>query len=131
RACQVVDGWMGKMKADGRVEVPVAVLEAARRDFCAERVGDDETLATIKKHFAEDGYIVDPHTAVGLTAAERMAAHNPETTTQIILSTAHPTKFSEAVSLALRDSPAFDFESDVMPEEFKGLLQKERRVIDV
>ncbi|KAF9029513.1 tryptophan synthase beta subunit-like PLP-dependent enzyme [Hymenopellis radicata] len=131
RACAVVDGWMGKMKADGRVEVPVGVLEAARRDFCAERVGDDETLATIKKHFLEDGYVVDPHTAVGLTAAERMAAHNPETTTQIILSTAHPAKFSEAVSLALRDSPAFDFESDVMPEEFKGLLQKERRVIDV
>ncbi len=35
------------------------------------------------------------------------------------------------MSLALRDSTAFDFESDVMPEEFKGLLQKERRVIDV
>ncbi len=39
RACQVVDGWMGKMKADGRVEVPVSVLEAARQDFCAETVG--------------------------------------------------------------------------------------------
>ncbi len=34
-----------------------------------------QTLASIKKHFAEDGYVVDPHTAVGLTAAERMAAH--------------------------------------------------------
>ena len=40
-------GWMGQMKADGSVSVPVAVLEAARRDFCAERVGDEEVSRVI------------------------------------------------------------------------------------
>ncbi|KIY67453.1 tryptophan synthase beta subunit-like PLP-dependent enzyme [Cylindrobasidium torrendii FP15055 ss-10] len=132
KACNTLDSWMASMKSDGRVQVPVKVLEAARRDFCADRVSDDETLSTIRSHFlSSTSYVVDPHTAVGLTAAERMAKANPPSTVQVVLSTAHPAKFSEAVSLALKDSAQFDFDRDVMPEEFKGLLQKERRVIDV
>jgi threonine synthase len=47
------------------------------------------------------------------------------------MSTAHPAKFSEAVSQALAQCTKFDFERDVLPEEFKGLLEKERRVVDV
>lgn len=50
---------------------------------------------------------------------------------QVILSTAHPAKFSEAVTRALQHSSKFNFERDVLPVEFKGLLEKERKVIDV
>jgi threonine synthase len=50
---------------------------------------------------------------------------------QIVLSTAHPAKFSEAVTRALSDQQSFDFERDVLPQEFRGLLEKERNVIDV
>lgn len=50
---------------------------------------------------------------------------------QVVLSTAHPAKFSEAVASALEKEDSFNFERDVLPEEFKGLLEKERRVIDV
>lgn len=48
-----------------------------------------------------------------------------------MLSTAHPAKFSEAVTRALQSEPSFDFEQNILPDEFKGLLKKERRVIDV
>ena len=41
-ACETLSGWMGKVKNDGRVEVPIAILEAARRDFVAERVSDEQ-----------------------------------------------------------------------------------------
>jgi threonine synthase len=51
--------------------------------------------------------------------------------TQVILATAHPAKFSEAVESALSSSSSFNFERDVLPEEFKGLLQRERRVVQV
>ncbi len=37
-----VDAWMKAVKSDGRIEVPVDVLELARRDFLAERVSDDQ-----------------------------------------------------------------------------------------
>jgi threonine synthase len=37
-----VNDWMKGMKSNGRVEVPVKVLELARRDFLAERISDDQ-----------------------------------------------------------------------------------------
>lgn len=52
-------------------------------------------------------------------------------TYQIVLATAHPAKFSEAVSRALEGTSNFEFDRDVLPTEFQGLLQKERRVIQV
>ena len=42
KACQILDGWMSKVKSDGRVDVPTAVLELARRDFVAERISDEQ-----------------------------------------------------------------------------------------
>jgi len=47
------------------------------------------------------------------------------------MSTAHPAKFSEAVSQALAQNTDFNFEKDILPQEFKGLLEKERRVVSV
>lgn len=41
-ASATIADWMSKVKSDGRVQVPVAVLELARRDFFAERVSDEE-----------------------------------------------------------------------------------------
>jgi threonine synthase len=41
-ACETLAGWMSKMKSDGRVAIPVAVLETARRDFLAERISDEQ-----------------------------------------------------------------------------------------
>ncbi|KAI0634273.1 tryptophan synthase beta subunit-like PLP-dependent enzyme [Trametes polyzona] len=131
-ASATIADWMGKVKSDGRVKVPVSVLELARRDFFAERVSDEQTLETIKHYFeSESHYITDPHTAVGLCAALTVAPQNPPQTRQIVLSTAHPAKFSEAVTRALQGAPTFNFERDVLPSEFKGLLERERRVIDV
>ncbi|KIO24105.1 hypothetical protein M407DRAFT_244563 [Tulasnella calospora MUT 4182] len=136
-ACATVDGWMSKVKSDGRVVLPTSVLEVARRDFVAERISDEQTLDTIRKYFTSKStpYVVDPHTAVGLAAAEAIASTpsvSPSTSpTQIVLSTAHPAKFSEAVNEALANSPGFDFESQVLPVEFKGLLEKQKRVIEV
>ncbi|KAI0052368.1 tryptophan synthase beta subunit-like PLP-dependent enzyme [Auriscalpium vulgare] len=128
----MVNEWMSKMKLDGRVEVPVAVLELARRDFLAERISDEQTLETIRRHFSGNpSYVADPHTAVGLSVAGMIAPHNAPGTVQVILSTAHPAKFSEAVTRALEGSANFDFDRKVLPEEFRGLLDKPKRVIDV
>ncbi|OCH94578.1 tryptophan synthase beta subunit-like PLP-dependent enzyme [Obba rivulosa] len=131
-ACATLDGWMKSMKSDGRVQVPISVLGLARRDFVAERISNEQTLDTIREYFtSESAYVADPHTAVGLCAAKIVATQNPPSITQVVLSTAHPAKFSEAVTRALSSSPNFDFELDVLPPEFKGLLEKERRVIAV
>jgi threonine synthase len=131
-ACMTLDSWMGQMKSNGRVEVPVSVLQTARKDFVAERISDQQTLETIKLYFEDkNSYVSDPHTAVGLAAARIISAQNPPNVYQIVLSTAHPAKFSEAVSRALEQLPNFNFDRDVLPKEFIGLLDKEKRVIDV
>ena len=63
-ASKTVDGWMSRAKNDGRVEVPVSVLESARKDFLAEKISDE---------FREKRYIADPHTTVGLGAGRIIA----------------------------------------------------------
>ncbi|KAJ7031639.1 tryptophan synthase beta subunit-like PLP-dependent enzyme, partial [Mycena alexandri] len=131
-ACQTLAGWMTKMKSDGQVAIPADVIESARRDFVAERISDEQTLQTIQAHFeGNPSYIVDPHTAVGLAAGKIIASSEPSATYQIMLSTAHPAKFSEAVTQALRGHAQFNFEQDVLPAEFVGLLDKKRNVIEV
>ncbi|GAA5856044.1 hypothetical protein JCM8547_002953 [Rhodosporidiobolus lusitaniae] len=121
-ACENVKTWMDKLKTEHRVKVPRASVEAARRDMIADRASDEQTTETIKKYYtkkdAYGSYVADPHTAVGLSVANRVAKTNPPNVVQIVLSTAHPANFS-----------SFNFERDVLPKEFEGLLDRERRVI--
>ena len=70
------------------------------------------------------------NTSVGVTAARR-SIERAAGAFHISLSTAHPAKFSGAVDLALRGEEGFDFEAKVLPKEFVGLEQKERRVSEV
>ncbi|POY76560.1 hypothetical protein BMF94_0345 [Rhodotorula taiwanensis] len=134
-AAEHVRVWMDRLKKEHRVKVPRMCVEAARRDMIADRVSDEETAEVIRKYYSKKdefgSYVVDPHTAVGLAVANKVAKTNPPNIIQIVLSTAAPAKFSDAVSEALKDHPDFDFERDALPEEFKGLLDLPRRVIDV
>ncbi|KAF8452651.1 tryptophan synthase beta subunit-like PLP-dependent enzyme [Boletus edulis BED1] len=118
-ACQRVRDWMMAIKSRGTVDLS-AVLEGARRDFVADKANDEQTVATIRKYYETRAYLVDPHTAVGLHAAEVFAKSNSAATVQVILSTAHPAKFAEAVQ---RAHASFDPET-----VFGGLLSRERRV---
>jgi len=58
-------------------------------------VSDDQTRATMKKVYDETGYIADPHTAVGLTAA--LAVRGKTDRRILVMSTASPDKFRELV----------------------------------
>ena len=134
-ACARLAGWMGDLKASGRVVVSASELELARRDFAAERVSDAEIKETLRASF-QKGYLIDPHTAVGFKAAQNQAraragAGAGAWVHQIILSTAHPAKFAEAVEASLQNESSFDFTRDVLPAEMVGLLEKERRVLHV
>ncbi|TSC81842.1 MAG: threonine synthase [Parcubacteria group bacterium Gr01-1014_19] len=60
-------------------------------------VTDRETEAAIFSTHDKFGYIVDPHTAVGLHAASEIAKRGFSRTPIIALSTAHPAKFRETV----------------------------------
>ncbi len=67
----------------------------------AEAIDDDATLARMQRTYQEDGYLADPHTAVGLEVLARIRRREPESERPtIVLATAHPAKFPEAVQRA-------------------------------
>lgn len=66
-------------------------------DFLATTVTEADVAATIAQVYRDNGYVVDPHTAVGLAAAGRFNVAGA----QICAATAHPAKFPEAVNSAI------------------------------
>ncbi|MCG8455428.1 MAG: threonine synthase [Holophagales bacterium] len=68
-----------------------------RRDLVGARFTDRETRAAIARVEGEHGYLLDPHTAVGWLALERVASEGEAVGEGIILGTAHPAKFGEVV----------------------------------
>ena len=66
--------------------------------------------------------MLDPHTAVGITAAKRSISRAGSHMPHISLSTTHPAEFSQAVQLALEDDGSFDFDKSVLPPELYRLL---------
>ncbi len=70
-------------------------------DIAGIAVSDEETVETIRSVNDRYGYLMDPHTAVGYRALEhyrklKPGAANPA----VVLSTAHPVKFDEAIRTA-------------------------------
>ncbi|KAI8983484.1 threonine synthase [Pilobolus umbonatus] len=142
KAGQTVAQWMQELKTKGVFRVSDKAILKAREIFDAARVTDTETTAAIRdfyepKQSGQAPYVLDPHTAVGVKAAEdyikrtHIKTYPAGADVLICLATAHPAKFSEAVETALTSSPKFNFTKDVLPKEFIGLLDKERRVTHV
>ncbi|KAL6701497.1 tryptophan synthase beta subunit-like PLP-dependent enzyme [Trichoderma pleuroticola] len=129
QAGQEVSAWYKSLKTTGGFgPVHDEILENGRRTFESERVSDAETVETIKSCYGKTKYVLDPHSAVGVTASERSITRAGPQTHHISLSTAHPAKFSGVVTTALGEEPGFNFEEQVLPEDFKALSTKERRV---
>lgn len=132
QAGQEVLAWFRSLKATGGFgPVHQAILESGRLSFDSERVSDPETLETIKSCYEQAGYVLDPHSAIGIAAAKRSIGRTGLHMHHISLATAHPAKFSDAVKLALKDKIGFNYEEQVLPPEFIALSLAERRVINV
>ena len=93
------------------------ILHTIQRDFASKSVTETETLDTIGRFFAEHDYLLDPHTAVGVNAAQALASAGIPV---VCLATAHPAKFGAAVTKAIGRPPE-------LPPELQGLADKESR----
>ncbi len=72
--------------------------------FQAARVDQAEARATIARLARETGYVADPHTAIGIAAAGKVA--RDPTVPMVMLATAHPAKFPDAIKAATGAAPA-------------------------
>jgi threonine synthase len=104
RDANAVRALMASLAQSRRFMLSVEALSEIRTLFSAHRADEEETAATIRTVLKETGYCIDPHTAVGIAAAEK-ESHDPAIPT-ISLSTAHPAKFPEAVEAACGQRPA-------------------------
>ncbi|MCB1760702.1 MAG: threonine synthase [Gammaproteobacteria bacterium] len=108
-----VSSLMASMNTSGELRIPPHKLAEVAALFHAEAVSEEETLAQIRETYSAHGYILDPHTAVGVRAA-----HNHPGA--ICLATAHPAKFGDAVARAIGKEAE-------PPPSLQGLMEKETR----
>jgi threonine synthase len=110
---------MGSLAQSRRFAVSSPALKHMRALFTADRADEQESAATIRAWHREADYCVDPHTAVALAVAEK-EARDPAVP-MVVLSTAHPAKFPDAVKAACGVAPA-------LPDWLADLPQRAERV---
>jgi len=88
-----------------------------QRNFTAEAATEEDVENTIATAYKEHGYIMDPHTAVGVHCALKHVAKGVPI---CCLSTAHPGKFGDVVELAIGKKLE-------LPASIKNLTDKESR----
>ncbi len=112
-------GLMANLSQSGSFTVAPAPMERIRSEFDAVRVDEAETAAEMGRTWREAGVVLDPHTAVGVAAARRALARDPATPV-LVLGTAHPAKFPDAVVRATGQRPA-------LPPHLADLLDRPER----
>jgi threonine synthase len=86
---------MAAFRQNGKMPVPDAIWHRCRTLFHGFRLDDAGTEAVIARVQAAGSYLADPHTAIGIAAAQ---AHPPGHGVPIVaLATASPAKFPDAI----------------------------------
>lgn len=90
---------MKEFESTGAFRVEDSIIEKAKNIFEAYRIDDKTTKETIGEFYQSTFEILDPHSAIGVKAAENFIANNQNYKGEIVitLATAHPAKFPEAL----------------------------------
>jgi len=107
---------MKSLTTNGFFNLSIEEVNQIKKSFSAKKITDNETLATIKDFANKYNFILDPHTATAVEAANRLNS-NLDT---IILGTAHPFKFLETIKQATGKEVK-------PPEQFSKLLDKKEK----
>jgi threonine synthase len=102
RDAALVRGQMLSLAQGGRFEIGPA-MDPFRRDFEAAAASEAEVADAICRVRAESGYLMDPHTACGWVALGK--ARHRRAAPDVVLSTAHPAKFPDAMAAITGERP--------------------------
>ncbi len=119
RDARAVRALMASLAQSRRFSISARALSEIRTYFTADRAEEEETAATIRTVLRETGYLVDPHTAVAVAVAEK-EIRDP-VIPMVVLGTAHPAKFPDAVEAACGVRPA-------LPDWLADLAERPERV---
>ena len=110
---------MATFRRTGTLKVGANVLGEVRALFDAGRLDDAGTLAAIADCRRRFGEVIDPHTAIGYGVAQQH--RRDPAVPMVVLATAHPAKFPDAVEKATGERPA-------LPPRLADLLDRTERV---
>jgi threonine synthase len=129
--------YMKALQETGRYEVDAETLCALQKEFCGYYADEAQTAKTIVTTYAEQGYLCDTHTAVGVFAAKEYRRESGDATPMVVASTASPYKFAVDVYGALRGEAFADemealaalaaYTKTAIPAPLAGLSKKEIR----
>lgn len=117
RDAEYIRGVMGALQQGRRFELGVCAAPF-RETFDARMASEAAVTEAIRRTKTESGYLMDPHTACGLVALE--AALPQGEAPGVVLSTAHPAKFPDAMERITGERPG-------LPERLSGLLEAPER----
>ncbi|MBQ7895553.1 MAG: threonine synthase [Oscillospiraceae bacterium] len=131
----LVSKCMNELKEQGFYKLEGTPIEMIQKCFAAYCCDEENTEKTIAKVWNELHYLCDPHTAVGVYAAEEYKKQRSEINPVVVLSTASPYKFPAAVLKAIGGDMSGDefnqsetlekLSAVPMPKALSGLRDKE------
>jgi threonine synthase len=113
--------WQSELRRSGEIHIPLDLVERMKSELSAHWVDDSESLVTIKRVYEEFGVLIDPHTAVGWSAA---SANKRRGVPMVTLATADPAKFAPAVTAATGIEPP-------LPPGFEALATASERIVRI
>jgi threonine synthase len=111
-----VSNLMSKLLSEGSFKLNKEQIKTIKKDFFANKVTDKETLKIIKTFFEKYNFLIDPHTATAVGAAQNVQGDFEI----LILGTAHPYKFLETIKMATNEEVK-------MPKQMRGILDKKEK----
>ena len=119
RDAALIRGLMGSLKQNGGFNLG-RLGPALKGDFKAAAASEADVAAAIQRVQKDSGYLLDPHTACAAVASDRVLA-NLNGTPKVILATAHPAKFPEAMKSIAGVHPA-------LPKRLETLMTDAERI---
>jgi threonine synthase len=104
---------MTGIKEEGKYIIPKNKMEKIDKDFLSASMNEKEILDTIKEVYTKYAIILDPHSAIGFGALKKVNING----NNIVLATAHPCKFPEAINKSIGIKPD-------LPEELKYVMHE-------
>jgi len=116
RQSAVVCEWMGKVTSQGWYSITPDALSPLQSCFYGGFADQLETLQAIRETFRNQGYLIDPHTAVGYRVLQRYREETRDRAPALLTSTASPFKFNRAVLEALGRNTSGEDEFTLLKE---------------
>ncbi|MGB5872432.1 MAG: threonine synthase [Bacteroidota bacterium] len=99
-------------------------LEAMRRRIHTDSSTDEETREATREAFSQYRYVFDPHGAVGYGAARRFLDMKQTDGRAVVLATAHPAKFPEAMDEEMRSAVR-------VPEVLREIATRPKKMVPI